>query len=109
VGDVLAALLSGAIVVQAHHLRVPRAVQARMLLNTAIDVLIGLVPVAGDLADVFWKSNAKNFLLLERHAAEPRPATVGDRLFVAGVLLAVAAIALAPLVVVYWAYRLLRP
>jgi hypothetical protein len=108
-GDVLAGLLSCAIVVQAHHMRVPRVVQARMLLNTAIDVLIGLVPVVGDVADVFWKSNAKNFLLLERHAADLRPATVGDQLFVGGILLAVIAIALAPLVVVYWLSRLLWP
>ena len=77
VGDVLAALLSCAIVVQAHHMRVPRVVQARMLLNTAIDVLDRVVPVVGDVADVFWKSNAKNFLLLERHAAEAQPATAG--------------------------------
>ena len=108
-GDALAAMLSCAIVVQAHHMRVPRAVQARMLLNTAIDVGLGLVPVAGDVADVFWKSNARNFLLLERHAADPRPATVGDQLFVGGVLLAVVAMALAPLVVVYLVYRLLWP
>ena len=109
VGDALAALLAGAIVVQAHRMRVPRVVQARMLLNTAIDVVIGLVPVVGDVADVFWKSNAKNFLLLERHAAGVRPATAGDQLFVGGILLAVAAIALAPLVVVYLVLRLLWP
>ncbi|MEO8259117.1 MAG: DUF4112 domain-containing protein [Acidobacteriota bacterium] len=109
VGDVLAALMSCAIVVQAHHMRLPRAVQARMLLNTAIDVVVGSVPVVGDVADVFWKSNAKNFALLERHGAEVRPATVGDRLFVAGIVLAVLALALAPLVMMYLAFRLLWP
>ena len=83
-------------------MRVPRVVQLRMLLNVAIDMVIGVVPFVGDVADVFWKSNAKNFALLERHAAEPRPATAGDWLFVAGVLVAVVVIALAPLVVVYW-------
>ena len=108
-GDLLAALLSCAIVVQAHQMRVPRVVQARMLLNTGVDVLIGLVPFVGDVADVFWKSHAKNFLLLERHAAGPRPATVGDRLFVGGILLGVVAIALAPLVVMYWMYQVLWP
>ena len=41
------------------------------------------VPVVGDVADVFWKSNTKNFALLERHADEVRPATAGDWLFVA--------------------------
>jgi hypothetical protein len=53
-------------------------------------------------ADAFWKSNAKNFELLERHAAEPRPATAGDWLFVAGMMAAVLLIAAVPLVVLYW-------
>ena len=106
-GDVLAALMSCAIVVQAHHMRVPRMVQVRMLLNTAIDLIVGSLPVVGDVADLFWKSNAKNFSLLERHAAAPQPATAGDRLFVGGILLAVLAMALIPLVVVYLGYRLL--
>jgi hypothetical protein len=107
VGDVLAALMSCAIVVQAHHMRVPRVVQVRMLLNTAIDLLAGCVPVVGDVADVFWKSNAKNFSLLERHAAEPQPATPGDRLFVAGILLGVLAMAAVPLVMMYLLVQLL--
>jgi hypothetical protein len=102
VGDALTALFSCAVIVQAHHMRVPKVVQLRMLFNVGIDVLIGVVPFLGDVADVFWKSNAMNFALLERHAAEPRPATAGDWLFVGGILLAVAALALAPLFVVYW-------
>jgi hypothetical protein len=107
VGDVLAALMSCAIVVQAHQMRVPRVVQLRMLLNSAIDVLAGCVPVVGDVADLFWKSNAKNFSLLERHAAEAQPATLDDRLFVGGILLAILAMALIPLVMVYLGLRLL--
>jgi hypothetical protein len=106
-GDVVAALMSCAIVVQAHHMRVPRVVQARMLLNTAIDMVTGVVPFLGDVADVFWKANAKNFSLLERHAARPQPATLGDQLFVGGIILAVLALALIPLIVVYWVVQFL--
>jgi hypothetical protein len=51
---------------------------------------------------VFWKSNAMNFALLERHAAEAQPATTGDWLFVAGIIAAVVVIAAVPLVVLYW-------
>jgi len=54
------------------------------------------------VADVFWKSNAKNFALLERHAAQPQPATIGDWLFVVGIVAVVVAIAAIPLVVMYW-------
>jgi hypothetical protein len=101
VGDVLTAILSCAIILQAHHLRVPRVVQMRMVMNVAIDVLVGIVPLIGDVADVFWKSNAKNFALLERHAAQPQPATIGDWLFVVGIVAVVVAIAAIPLVVMY--------
>src|SRR5262249_40104928 len=87
VGDALTALFSCAIIVQAHQMRVPKIVQLRMLFNVGIDVLVGIVPVVGDVADVFWKSNTKNFALLERHAAEPRPASAGDWVFVGGVVL----------------------
>jgi hypothetical protein len=106
-GDVLTALLSCAIVLHAHTMRVPRIVQLRMLLNVAIDLLIGAVPVVGDAADVFWKSNSMNMTLLERHASQARPASAGDWLFVAGILSSIVAVALVPLIVMYWLATLL--
>jgi hypothetical protein len=107
IGDALTAILSCAIIVQAHHMRVPRVVQLRMLMNVAIDMLVGVVPIVGDAADVLWKSNTRNFALLERHAAAHRPATPGDWLFVAAVLIAVVAVALVPLFVLYWLVHVL--
>lgn len=38
-----------------------------MLINIVIDFLIGLVPLAGDLADAVYKCNSRNAVLLERH------------------------------------------
>ncbi len=101
VGDVLTALFSCAIVLQAHRMRVPRVVQLRMLINIVIDVLVGIVPVVGDAADVIWRSNSKNFGLLERHAAAARPPTAGDWLFVTAVIAAVLAVAVLPIFVLY--------
>jgi hypothetical protein len=97
-GDLVTALMAGAIIVEAHRMRVPRVVQLRMLLNVGIDLAIGLVPFAGDVADVFWKSNTKNMVLLERHAAEPVAASAGDWAFVLIVIASVVAMALVPLV-----------
>jgi hypothetical protein len=108
-GDVLAAFLSCAMIVQAHRMRLPRIVQVRMLLNVIIDVAIGIVPVAGDLVDVFWKANTRNMALLELHAPGVRAATAGDWLFVIGVVAAVVAVALVPLLVVYWLLHALAP
>ena len=107
-GDLLTALLSCAIVFQAHQMRLPRIVQLRMLMNVAIDLLIGAIPGVGDAADAFWKSNTMNMALLDRHAAEVRPASVADWLFVAGVIAAILAVALVPLIMVYWLLTVLR-
>jgi uncharacterized protein DUF4112 len=101
-GDIVTALMSCGIVLQAHHMRLPRVVQLRMLLNVAIDLVVGAIPLVGDAADVFWKSNSKNFALLEAHVDEVRPPSAGDWLFVSGVLGAILAVALVPLAVVYW-------
>src|SRR5215216_6665502 len=101
-GDVLTALFSCVLILQAHRMRVPRVVQLRMLMNVGIDVLVGIVPFAGDVADVFWKANTRNMALIERHAAQPQPATAGDWLFVVGVLSAILLIALVPIAVMYW-------
>ena len=102
IGDILAAIFSCAIILQAHHMQVPRVVQLRMVMNVVIDVVLGVIPVFGDVADVFWKSNAKNFALLERHAAQVETATAGDWLFVTGIMAAVVVIAAVPLAVMYW-------
>jgi hypothetical protein len=107
-GDLLTALLSCAIVFQAHQMRLPRIVQLRILMNVAIDLLIGAIPGVGDAADAFWKSNSMNMALLDRHAAEVRPATVADCLFVAGIIAAIVVVALVPLVVLYWLVTVLR-
>jgi hypothetical protein len=104
-GDVLTALLSCAIIVQAHHMRVPRVVQLRMLMNVAIDVFVGVVPFVGDALDFVWKSNTKNMALLEKHAAQVTAATAGDWIFVTGVVTAVIGVALVPLFVLYWIFH----
>jgi hypothetical protein len=101
-GDVLTALMSGAIVLQAHHMRLPRVVQLRMLGNVAIDLVSGAIPFIGDAVDFFWKSNKKNFALLEEHAYEVRPPSAGDWLFVSAILAAILGVALVPLAVLYW-------
>lgn len=38
-----------------------------MLRNVAIDWLVGLVPVLGDIVDIFWRCNTKNVRLFEDH------------------------------------------
>jgi hypothetical protein len=107
VGDLLTGVMSAAILLQAHQMRIPLVVRWRMLLNVVIDVVIGIVPFLGDVADFFWKSNSINFALLERHAAAPRQASAGDWLFVVGIVAAAAAVVILPFVVMYWLVHVL--
>ncbi|MDQ3346379.1 MAG: DUF4112 domain-containing protein, partial [Acidobacteriota bacterium] len=62
-GDVTTPLFSAVLLLQAVRLRIPKVVQLRMLLNAAIDLAIGLVPLVGDLFDFAWKANVRNLAL----------------------------------------------
>jgi hypothetical protein len=71
VGDVLGAILSGYIVLEAARAEVPPVTLARMLVNIGIDTLLGSIPAAGDVFDAMWKSNLMNVALLEKHLGAP--------------------------------------
>lgn len=86
VGDVAGAVATGYLVLAAGRLGAPPVVLARMLLNAAVDALVGTVPLVGDLFDVGWKANSRNVALLERHLADPRGARASSRGAVYGVL-----------------------
>jgi hypothetical protein len=64
-GDVISALIAAYIIWVAVELRLPRPVVARMVVNMLVDLLLGAVPVVGDIADAVWKSNVRNLRILE--------------------------------------------
>jgi Domain of unknown function (DUF4112) len=89
IGDLIGAVLSGYIILEAARLEVPSFTLARMLMNVGIDTLVGAVPAIGDVFDAAWKSNMKNATLLERHLVA-RGAGDGEKRSVIGaVVLAV--------------------
>lgn len=67
VGDLIGFALTTYVIQQAWVLKAPRALVWRMAGNALFDLLIGLVPVLGDLADAVFKANARNVKLLEIH------------------------------------------
>jgi hypothetical protein len=101
-GDLTTPLFAGLLLLHAVRMRIPRVVQLRMVINAAIDLLIGIVPVVGDLFDFGWKANVMNLALLERYAHPGSKASRGDWIFVAVVIGALFAIAVTPFVVVAW-------
>jgi hypothetical protein len=82
-------------VLAAGRLGAPPVVLGRMLLNAAVDALVGTVPLVGDLFDVGWKANTRNVALLERHLADPRGARASSRTVVVGALLFLALLVVA--------------
>lgn len=64
VGDLLGALASGYIIVEGIKLGAPRNVVLKMVLNVALESTIGMVPIIGDVFDIFYKSNQRNVDLL---------------------------------------------
>lgn len=102
IGDISTPVFAGLILFQAVRMRLPVVVQARMVLNAAFDMVLGLVPIVGDLADVGWKANLRNLALLERHARPGVPPARSDYVFVAVFLAVLAAIAIAPVALLVW-------
>lgn len=78
VGDVATSAFAAAILYHACRLGVPRIVIIRMVINILIDLLAGLIPFAGDVADFAWKSNTLNLALIERHERPGVRPTSGD-------------------------------
>jgi hypothetical protein len=104
-GDMLTTLVSLYILGAARRYGVPRVTLLRMAANVAIDLALGSLPIAGDVFDVFWKSNVKNVALLQRQVratpAEQRRARSGDWLFLAALMLLLVALLVGTLAAAY--------
>ncbi len=83
-GDLITAAVGAFLIVVAGRHGVPAIVMARMLLNLGIDVAIGVIPLVGDLADVGYRANKKNLVLLEDRTARGGKATWRDWAAVVG-------------------------
>lgn len=85
IGDAVAALISTWILFSAVRHRIPAKIIFRMLWNVVIDLTIGVVPVAGDVFDIFFKENLKNVDLLianrDRRRAPMAPIEIGLLVF----------------------------
>ena len=66
-------------------------VVALMLVNIALDTLIGSIPVLGNIFDFFFKANQRNVRLLTRHYEEGKYQGSGKGIII-GVLVAIVAL-----------------
>lgn len=83
-GDVVSAAVGIWLVVEATRFHLPPSVIGRMVLNTLVDLVVGIVPFAGDLFDFVFKSNTRNLELFRRYASDPGASTNEHRLVLLG-------------------------
>jgi len=102
IGDAVGGLMSAYIVLEAARLGAGPAVVMRMLMNVAIETVVGAVPVVGDLFDAGWKANARNMRLLHTAIDAPGAARKSSRLFVALVFLALLVLFAGGLWLIWW-------
>lgn len=104
-GDLLTGGAGIYLVVTAMRAGTPAPIIARMLLNLAIDLVVGAVPLVGDLFDLGFRANQRNLALLERRVETGGRARASDWLLVVGAaVLFLAALAL-PILALVWAIR----
>ena len=103
-GDLITGFFSVMIVLHGMRLRIPKVIIARMVFNSAIDMLTGTVPVLGDLLDVAWKANVRNLALLEQHAQPGTRPSQSDYVFVAICVCVLVLLAVIPLVLMIWLF-----
>lgn len=100
IGDLVMLAPSSYLLVQAAMLGVPASTLLLMTYNLALELLVGGIPIVGDVFDAVWKANLRNLHLLERHldaaGATPAPSNRGLMVFLlVAIVLLVGAIALA--------------
>lgn len=106
IGDMAGAAVSAVIIVRAMKSGIPKSAVIRMVINVAVDSLGGAVPLIGDIFDFAFKSNIYN-LQIYREAIRGERQPIRDWLFIAFVVVVLAAIVLLPLVGLFYLMKLL--
>ncbi len=86
IGDAAAASISAYIVIQAARLGASTTTLIRMMGNILLELIVGIVPVLGDLFDFVWKANNRNVALLERNLDKLQPDDAAGRRLTSAVL-----------------------
>ncbi|MFT4938613.1 MAG: hypothetical protein ACI88A_001642 [Paraglaciecola sp.] len=65
-GDILMLGVSAYMVLLARQMGIPKALQIIMLRNSLMDFALGLIPIVGDIADIFYRVNKINVRIMEK-------------------------------------------
>jgi hypothetical protein len=71
-GDIAGALVGVYALRVARDLRAPPEIQLHMLTNIALDAVVGMIPILGDLFDFAFQAQTRNLALLDRWMDSPQ-------------------------------------
>src|SRR5437868_9210254 len=106
-GDTASAAASALTLIYAARCGLPKILLARMSLNILINEVVGIVPGIGDAFSFWFKSNSRNYQLLQRHWGAPRRPRTSDWIFVGIVLAVLLLVVAAGMVVSFFVLRAL--
>lgn len=72
-GDAATALTSLLMLMRSAKHGVPKIILAQMALNIVLNSSVGAVPIVGDAFSFWFKSNERNYTLLQKHAGTSAP------------------------------------
>jgi Domain of unknown function (DUF4112) len=102
IGDLIGGIASCIIIVAAWVRGVSYGTVLRMVANVGIEVVFGSVPILGDMFDIAWRANRRNYALLTGSIYEPRKYTIQSWFFLAALCIALAALVLLPILFITW-------
>ncbi len=85
IGDAAGALMSGYIFYSAIKMKAPVSVLSQMGLNIIFELVLGMVPILGDLFDATFKANERNMKLVNGWLERPTKTERGSKLLLGGV------------------------
>jgi len=100
-GDVLTSAVSLYIIIQGARLGCSPGVLVRMGLNLALENLLDIIPLVGNVFDFWWKANTKNVDLIERHLHNAAAVESQTRWVLAAIVAVVVSLLIAMLTVTF--------
>lgn len=104
VGDLITYIISGVLIYTMYSHGASRKVVIKMIMNSTLDAIIGTIPLAGTVFDIFYRSNDRNVRLLKEHYIEGKHQGSGNGIILLVVICAILLVAAA----LFGMYKLLE-
>lgn len=104
IGDLAGASLSVYFMFYATKLGAKSSVLLRMFVNILVDLIIGAIPVFGDLFDIGWKANLRNAKLLEKLEQNPAKLETESTFLMWILFIVLVVLLIAVIIAIGWAF-----